>query len=67
MQAETAVGDSFTTQVIGGILNKTVAASEGPGHELCSPCVVTSNVLRQSLASDDRIITTEPEIGEIHK
>ena len=42
MQAETAVGDSFTTQVIGEILNKSVAASEGPGHELCSPCVVTS-------------------------
>ena len=51
MQAETAVGDSFTTQVIGEILNNTVAASEGPGHELCSPCVVTSNVLKQSLAA----------------
>ena len=36
-----AVGDSFTTQVIGGILNKSVAASVGSRHELCSPCVVT--------------------------
>ena len=32
-----AVGDSFTTQVIGGILNKSPTASVGSyGHELCS-------------------------------